>query len=167
MLPDTSEAVREELKNMATVANFATLQKEGSRYVERKVEYYNLDMILSVGYRVKSERGILYKPLIIKALDATHQNPLLIIHNNLPVTDVDQDGGVAVDVTVEDGLCEDIDQLLLHESFDRTGSVCWLVSLGGHIFFEAFGEFDGDSVFREFLLKVSHLHPEDVTDVGL
>lgn len=47
MLPDTSEAVREELKNMATVANFATLQKEGSRYVERNIEHYNLDMTLS------------------------------------------------------------------------------------------------------------------------
>jgi hypothetical protein len=54
-------ALREELKNMATVANFATLQKEGSRYVERNIEHYNLDMILSVGYRVKSERGIMFR----------------------------------------------------------------------------------------------------------
>ena len=54
-------ALREELKNMATVANFATLQKEGSRYVERNIEHYNLDMILSVGYRVKSERGIIFR----------------------------------------------------------------------------------------------------------
>ena len=56
-----NNALKEELKNMATVANFATLQKEGNRYVERKVEYYNLDMILSVGYRVKSERGIMFR----------------------------------------------------------------------------------------------------------
>ena len=49
--------------------------------------------------------GILYKPLIIKELNATYQNPLLIIHNNLSVEDVDKDGGVAVDVTVKDGLC--------------------------------------------------------------
>jgi hypothetical protein len=54
-------ALREELKNMATVANFATLQKEGSRYVERNIEHYNLYMILSVGYRVKSERGIMFR----------------------------------------------------------------------------------------------------------
>ena len=56
-----NNALKEELKNMATVANFATLQNEGNRYVERKVEYYNLDMILSVGYRVKSERGIMFR----------------------------------------------------------------------------------------------------------
>ena len=56
-----NNALKEELRNLATVANFATLQKEGNRYVERKVEYYNLDMILSVGYRVKSERGIMFR----------------------------------------------------------------------------------------------------------
>ena len=45
----------------ATVAKFATLQNEGGRMVERQVEYYNLDMILSVGYRVKSSRGIQFR----------------------------------------------------------------------------------------------------------
>ena len=37
-----------------TVAKFATVQMEGCRYVVRQVEHYSLDMILSVGYRVKS-----------------------------------------------------------------------------------------------------------------
>lgn len=54
-------ALREELRHIPTVANFAIVQKEGSRLVERKVEYYNLDMIISVGYRVKSERGVLFR----------------------------------------------------------------------------------------------------------
>ena len=54
-------ALREELRNLSTVANFATLQKEGDRLVERNVEYYNLDMIISIGYRVKSERGVLFR----------------------------------------------------------------------------------------------------------
>lgn len=54
-------ALREELRNLATIANFATVQKEGSRFVERSVEYYNLDMIISIGYRVKSERGVLFR----------------------------------------------------------------------------------------------------------
>ena len=48
---------------------------------------------------------------------------LLITQLVLSFEDVDKDGGVAVDVTVEDGLCEDIDQFLLHKPFDRTGSV--------------------------------------------
>ena len=41
-----------------TVAKFATVQIEGGREVTRQVEYYNLDVVLSVGYRVKSNRGI-------------------------------------------------------------------------------------------------------------
>ena len=45
----------------ATVANFATVQNEGGRQVTRFVEFYNLDMILSVGYRVKSSQGILFR----------------------------------------------------------------------------------------------------------
>ncbi len=49
------------VRYIPTVANFAIVQKEGSRLVERKVEYYNLDMIISVGYRVKSERGVLFR----------------------------------------------------------------------------------------------------------
>ena len=42
-----------------TVAKFATVQNEGSRQVVRQVEFYGLDVILSVGYRVKSPQGIL------------------------------------------------------------------------------------------------------------
>lgn len=43
-----------ELKPELTVAKFATVQNEGNRNVERQIEYYNLDVIISVGYRVKS-----------------------------------------------------------------------------------------------------------------
>lgn len=56
-----NNALKEELANMATVAKFATVQKEGNRTVTRQVEYYNLDMILSVGYRVKTSRGIEFR----------------------------------------------------------------------------------------------------------
>ena len=51
----------EELKGESTVAKFATVQKEGSRTVTRKIEYYNLDMIISVGYRVRSKQGIIFR----------------------------------------------------------------------------------------------------------
>lgn len=43
-----------ELISEATVKEFLTVRKEGSRQVQRKLDYYNLDMIISVGYRVKS-----------------------------------------------------------------------------------------------------------------
>lgn len=44
-----------ELEHKATCANFAQVQTEGKRQVERQIEYYNLDAILSVGYRVNSK----------------------------------------------------------------------------------------------------------------
>lgn len=56
-----NNALNEELKNYPTVAKFATLQKEGNRIVNRDIDYYSLDMVLSVGYRVKSQRGIDYR----------------------------------------------------------------------------------------------------------
>lgn len=56
-----ANALKEELKGVSTVAKFATVQLEGAREVERQVEYYNLDMIISVGYRVKSTRGVQFR----------------------------------------------------------------------------------------------------------
>ncbi len=55
-----NNALREELEE-STVAKFATVQKEGDRLVERQVENYNLDVIISVGYRVKSQRGVEFR----------------------------------------------------------------------------------------------------------
>ena len=51
----------EELVQEATVAYFATVQNEGNRQVERNICYYNLDVIISVGYRVKSKRGTQFR----------------------------------------------------------------------------------------------------------
>ncbi len=45
----------EELTSEATVRNFRTVQKEGNREISRDIEHYNLDMIISLGYRVKSD----------------------------------------------------------------------------------------------------------------
>ena len=50
-----------ELSRNSTVANFATDQIEGTRQVERLIEFYNLDVIISVGYRVKSKRGVQFR----------------------------------------------------------------------------------------------------------
>jgi prophage maintenance system killer protein len=46
-----------ELSRRSTVAKFATVQIEGEREITRSIEYFNLDVIISVGYRVKSQRG--------------------------------------------------------------------------------------------------------------
>jgi len=50
-----------ELDRSSTVAKNATVQFEGSREIERMIEYYNLDVIISVGYRVKSQRGVEFR----------------------------------------------------------------------------------------------------------
>ena len=56
-----NNALAEELKDIPTIAYFATVQIEGSRYVTRDIEYYSLDMVVSIGYRVKSQKGVLFR----------------------------------------------------------------------------------------------------------
>lgn len=50
-----------ELDKLATVRKFRTVQKEGSRAVQRELEYYNLDAIISVGYRVNSTKATQFR----------------------------------------------------------------------------------------------------------
>jgi hypothetical protein len=50
-----------ELESLSTVRKFRTVQMEGSRSVEREVEHYSLDVIISVGYRVKSQQGTQFR----------------------------------------------------------------------------------------------------------
>ena len=74
-----NNALKEELDN-STVAKFATVQTEGGRIEERQVEHYNLDMSISVGYRVKSVRGVQFRKwannvlreYIIKGYEVNH-----------------------------------------------------------------------------------------------
>lgn len=57
-----------ELQKNATVKEYLTVQKEGNRLVKRKIEYYNLDVIISVGYRIKSIRGTQFRQWANKVL---------------------------------------------------------------------------------------------------
>ena len=57
-----------ELSPESTVANFATVQAEGNREVTRNIDYYNLDVIISVGYRVKSQQGTQFRIWAIQRL---------------------------------------------------------------------------------------------------
>ena len=50
-----------ELSRSSTVAKYATVQTEGSRQIKRKIEFFNLDVIISVGYRIKSKRGTQFR----------------------------------------------------------------------------------------------------------
>ncbi len=64
-----------ELEEVSTVKEYLTVQKEGNRSIKRTVRLYNLDVIISVGYRVKSQRGTL-KTYLLKGY---------AIHNRLDV----------------------------------------------------------------------------------
>ena len=58
-----------ELLKSSTVKEYLTVQNEGKRKVSRKIEYYNLDVIISVGYRVKSLRGTQFRIWATKLLN--------------------------------------------------------------------------------------------------
>jgi len=58
-----------ELEEEATVRNFRTVQSEGTRQVEREITYYNLDMILAIGYRVRSIRGTQFRKWATEILE--------------------------------------------------------------------------------------------------
>lgn len=57
-----------EVERESTVRNFRTVQQEGARQVARNLEYYNLDVIISVGYRVKSQQGTQFRIWATKIL---------------------------------------------------------------------------------------------------
>jgi hypothetical protein len=50
-----------ELEEVATTEDFSVVQSEGNRRVRRHVKHYNLDAIISVGYRVNSRRGVRFR----------------------------------------------------------------------------------------------------------
>ena len=52
-----------ELNENSTSANYALVQKEGNREITRNILYYNLDMVISVGYRTNSDRAIQFRGL--------------------------------------------------------------------------------------------------------
>ena len=59
----------EELKKEATCSILELVRKEGNRIVKRKVEFYNLDAIISVGFRVNTKRGIEFRQWLCRADD--------------------------------------------------------------------------------------------------
>ena len=58
----------EELAKSATCKDFLQVQHEGGRAIQRRIKFYNLDVIISVGYRVKSKRGVQFRQWANKVL---------------------------------------------------------------------------------------------------
>ena len=65
-------ALREELNGFSVVAKFATTASDGKAY---KTKYYNLDVIISVGYRVKSKRGVEFRKWATDSTTGTSGSP--------------------------------------------------------------------------------------------
>lgn len=59
---------QEELEESSTVRDFRTVRQEGKRQVVRNLTYYNLDAIISIGFRVNSKRGIQFRQWANKVL---------------------------------------------------------------------------------------------------
>ena len=57
-----------ELDKNSTIEEFSIVQKEGNRQVSRKIKYYNLDAVISVGYRVNSDRAIQFRRWLTRVL---------------------------------------------------------------------------------------------------
>ena len=72
-----------EVEKYSTVANFATVQNEGGRDVKRDIEYYNLDVIISVGYRVKSQKGVRFRQWATSILKNYIQNCYAINYHKI------------------------------------------------------------------------------------
>ena len=100
-----------ELDKQATVAKNATVQIEGKRRVKRLVEFYNLDVVISVGYRVKSQRGIVFrkwattilrdymvKGYAINQKQLTHLNKTIEIQSKMLAAAIDSDSSEVLKV---------------------------------------------------------------------
>lgn len=58
-----------ELDKDSTTEDFSVVRKEGNREVNRKLKYYNLDAVISVGYRVNSDRAIQFRRWALNVLE--------------------------------------------------------------------------------------------------
>lgn len=108
--------LEEELKQNSTVAFFATVQKEGGHEVERQIEHFNLDAIISVGYRVNSKRGTQFRKWSSQVLKShLHQGYSLnkAVLDNKKITELQQTLTLLTHTLVTQKLVTDIGQEIL------------------------------------------------------
>ncbi len=79
-----------ELDKDSTCAKIAQVQKEGTRYVKRVINFYNLDVVISIGYQIKSQNGLLLKEWVRDNFLKKAAN--IVVFN---------DDGIRLDVTIE------------------------------------------------------------------
>lgn len=106
----------DELDKNSTVAFFATVQIEGGHEVTRQVEYFNLDAIISVGYRVNSKRGTQFRQWSSKVLKEYLQKGYTInksILDNLKIKELQQSLELLSSTLLQQELVSDIGQQIL------------------------------------------------------
>ncbi|MEK7144652.1 MAG: virulence protein RhuM/Fic/DOC family protein [Patescibacteria group bacterium] len=103
---------------VATVRNFRIIQKEGKREVERDIKHYNLDMVLSVGYRVNSKKATFFRQWATKTLRGYVIDGYAINKNR-----------ITKNYTQFMGVIEDIKKLLPAGSATKSKDVVELISL--------------------------------------
>lgn len=80
----------EELQEDATSAFFALVQTEGGRNIKREVQYYNLDMIISVGYRVNARKAVKFRQWATQTLKAYLEQGYVINEKALAAGEYDE-----------------------------------------------------------------------------
>ncbi len=106
-----------ELDRDSTVAFFATVQVEGGHEVSRQIEYFNLDSIISVGYRVNSKRGTQFRQWSSKILKEYLQKGYTINHSvldNLKIKELQQSLELLSQTLLQQKLVSDIGQEILN-----------------------------------------------------
>ena len=68
-----------ELDENSTSKNFLLVQRVGNREVKRNVQYYNLDMVISIGYRVNSDRAVQFRRWATYVLKEFSKKVILLI----------------------------------------------------------------------------------------
>ena len=81
-----------ELSPEATVRKFRTVRREGSRQVERKLEFYNLDLIISVGYRIKSKVATQFRIWATRHLSEFIRKGFVLDDERLKMPEAQTDG---------------------------------------------------------------------------
>ena len=112
----TNIFIDRELEQISTVAKFATVQKEGGREILRDIEYYNLDVIISVGYRVKSSKGVKFRQWATSVLKNYIQNGFVI--NSDKITN-DRFVSLENEVTILKSQVKNISNSLEDKSFTK------------------------------------------------
>ena len=79
-----------ELENEATIRKFRIVRQEGKRQVRRDIDHYNLDVIISVGYRVKSQRGVQFRQWATRVLKEHLVQGFTLNERRLAERDIDQ-----------------------------------------------------------------------------